>query len=84
MDENNKDVKEAMEWIKSILLAVVIALFIKLLYLIPRYVLGNLCIQHYTKEIDFAINPLYFSTPKKEVNSSIENLILQIKTILNG
>ena len=55
MDENNKDVKkEAMEWIKSILLAVVIALFIKtFIYLILLMYWEILCIQHYTKEIDF-------------------------------
>jgi len=42
MEENNKDVKkEVMEWIKSIALAVVIAIFIKTFIFNTTYVLGN-------------------------------------------
>lgn len=42
MDENNKDVKnETIEWIKSIVTAVVIAIFIKTFVFNTTYVLGN-------------------------------------------
>ena len=42
MEENNKDIKkEVLEWIKSIGLAVVIAIFIKTFIFNTTYVLGN-------------------------------------------
>lgn len=71
MDENNendKDVKnEAMEWIKSILLAVVIALFIKSFIFNTTYVLGNSMYPTLQEKDRLFANkiPLYFSSPDR-------------------
>jgi len=68
MDEYNKDMKnEAMEWIKSILLAIVIAIFIKTFIFSTTYVLGNSMYPTlHEKDRLFANKiPLYFSDPNR-------------------
>ena len=68
MEENNKDVKkEAIEWIKSILLAVIIALFIKSFIFNTTYVLGNSMYPTLHERDRLFANkiPLYFSSPNR-------------------
>ena len=67
-ENNNKDVKkEAMEWIKSIFLAVVIAVLIKSFIFSTTYVLGNSMYPTlHEKDRLFANKiPLYFSSPDR-------------------
>ena len=50
MEQDNKDIKkEILEWTKSILLAIVIAVLIKTFIFNTTYVLGILCILHCMK-----------------------------------
>lgn len=69
MEENNKaNVKtEVMEWIKSILLAIIIAILIKSFVFNTTYVLGNSMYPTlYEKDRLFANKiPLYFSGPDR-------------------
>ncbi|HSH34721.1 signal peptidase I [Schnuerera sp.] len=68
MEEDNKPKKsETIEWIKSILLAIVIALLIKTFIFNTTYVLGNSMYPTlYEKDRLFANKiPLYFSGPKR-------------------
>lgn len=73
MNENNKDVKnkdvkqEVFEWIKSILLAIVIAVLIKSFVFNTTYVLGNSMYPTlYERDRLFANKiPLYFSGPSR-------------------
>lgn len=67
-EENNKDEKnEAMEWIKSILLAIVIALFIKTFIFNTTYVLGNSMYPTLHEKDRLFSNriSLYFSNPDR-------------------
>ena len=67
-EDNNKNVKnEAIEWIKSILLAIVIAILIKTFIFNTTYVLGNSMYPTlHEKDRLFANKiPLYFSGPKR-------------------
>lgn len=67
-EDNNKDVKkEAMEWIKSILLAVVIAILIKSFVFNTTYVLGNSMYPTLQEKDRLFANkiPLYFSSPDR-------------------
>lgn len=67
-DDNNKDVKkEAMEWIKSILLAVIIAILIKSFVFNTTYVLGNSMYPTLQEKDRLFANkiPLYFSSPNR-------------------
>lgn len=68
MEGNNKEVKgETIEWIKSILLAIVIAVLIKSFIFNTTYVLGNSMYPTlHEKDRLFANKiPLYFSGPKR-------------------
>lgn len=68
MEENNKDVKtEIMEWIKSIVLAIIIALLIKTFVFNTTYVLGNSMYPTLVERDRLFANkiPLYFSMPKR-------------------
>ena len=68
MGEEKKNVKsEVMEWIKSILLAVVIAVLIKTFIFNTTYVLGNSMYPTLHERDRLLANkiPLYFSGPKR-------------------
>ena len=68
MEEKNRDDKsETMEWIKSIVLAIVIAVLIKTFIFNTTYVLGNSMYPTlHEKDRLFANKiPLYFSGPKR-------------------
>ncbi len=67
-EENNKDVKnEAVEWVKSILLAIVIAVFIKTFIFNTTYVLGNSMYPTLHEKDRLFSNriSLYFSSPDR-------------------
>lgn len=68
MEEKNNNVKsEVIEWVKSILLAVIIALFIKTFIFNTTYVLGNSMYPTLQEKDRLFANkiPLYFSSPKR-------------------
>lgn len=66
-DKNNKLKKETIEWIKSILLAVIIALLIKTFIFNTTYVLGNSMYPTLHERDRLFANklPLYFSGPER-------------------
>ncbi len=68
MEQDNKDIKkEILEWTKSILLAIVIAVLIKTFIFNTTYVLGNSMYPTLHEKDRLFSNkiPLYFSGPKR-------------------